>query len=129
MSRQQSAMSAEETRISDKREKDMKDNNNLPWGVLTGIRPSKIAAKLILGGMSERDAAQYFVDNYNAFNHLQTKNHDSAECIEALPPNLLQSYYKRVQKQKEKLSFSFLVMPSAAVTYLKLLQTSAETRW
>ena len=44
----------------------MKDNNNLPWGVLTGIRPSKIAAKLILGGMSERDAAQYFVDNYNA---------------------------------------------------------------
>lgn len=59
-------MSAEETRTSDKREKDMKDNNNLPWGVLTGIRPSKIAAKLILGGMSERDAAQYFVDNYNA---------------------------------------------------------------
>ena len=44
----------------------MKDNTNLPWGVLTGIRPSKIAAKLILGGMSERDAAQYFVDNYNA---------------------------------------------------------------
>ena len=59
-------MSAEETRTSDKREKDMKDNNNLPWGVLTGIRPSKIAAKLILGGMSEKDAAQYFVDNYNA---------------------------------------------------------------
>lgn len=43
----------------------MKDNN-LPWGTLTGIRPSKIAAKLIRDGMSERDVAQYFVDNYNA---------------------------------------------------------------
>ena len=59
-------MSAEETRTSDKREKDMKDNNNLPWGVLTGIRPSKIAAKLLCEGMSEKEAAQYFVDKYGA---------------------------------------------------------------
>ena len=33
-----------------------------------------------------------------------------------------------MQKQKEKRSFSFLAMPSAAVTYPKLLQTSAETK-
>ena len=38
--------------------------------------------------------------------------------------DFLQSYNKRVQKQKEKQSFSFLVMPSAVVTYLKLQQTS-----
>ena len=42
--------------------------------------------------------------------------------------DFLQSYNKRVQKQKEKRSFSFLAMPSAAVTYPKLLQTSAETK-
>ena len=37
--------------------------------------------------------------------------------------DFLQSYNKRVQKQNEK-HFSFLVMPSAVVTYLKLQQTS-----
>ena len=42
--------------------------------------------------------------------------------------DFLQSYNKRVQKQKEKQSFSFLVMLSAAVTYPKLQQTSAETK-
>ena len=42
--------------------------------------------------------------------------------------DFLQSYNKRVQKQKEKQSFSFLVMPSATVTYPKLQQTSAETK-
>ena len=42
--------------------------------------------------------------------------------------DFLQSYNKRVQKQKEKQSFSFLVMPSAVITYPKLQQTSAETK-
>ena len=42
--------------------------------------------------------------------------------------DFLQSYNKRVQKQKEKQSFSFLVMLSAAVTYPKLLQTRAESK-
>lgn len=40
--------------------------NNLPWGVLTGIRPSKIAARLMQDGMPEREAAQYFVEKYGA---------------------------------------------------------------
>lgn len=35
-----------------------------PWGVLTGIRPSKIATKLLLGGMSEREAVEYFSSEY-----------------------------------------------------------------
>ena len=42
--------------------------------------------------------------------------------------DFLQSHNKRVQKQKEKQSFSFLVMPSAVITYPKLQQTSAETK-
>ena len=42
--------------------------------------------------------------------------------------DFLQSYNKRVQKQKEKQSFSFLVMTSAVITYPKLQQTSAETK-
>ena len=42
--------------------------------------------------------------------------------------DFLQSYNKRVQKQKEKQSFSFLVMPSAVISYPKLQQTRAETK-
>ena len=38
--------------------------------------------------------------------------------------DFLQSYNKRGQNQKEKQSFSFLVMPSAVITYPKLQQTS-----
>ncbi len=35
-----------------------------PWGVLTGIRPSKIATKLLLEGMSVPRAAEYFMREY-----------------------------------------------------------------
>lgn len=35
-----------------------------PWGILTGIRPSKIATKLLLGGMSEENAIDYFIEEY-----------------------------------------------------------------
>jgi len=35
---------------------------NSPWGILTGIRPVKIAAKLVLGGASDGDVIKYFQD-------------------------------------------------------------------
>ncbi len=44
----------------------MTENTKSPWGVLTGIRPSKIATKLLLGGMSADDTVQYFVREYGA---------------------------------------------------------------
>lgn len=44
----------------------MTDNTKSPWGVLTGIRPSKIATKLLLGGMSADDTVKYFVREYGA---------------------------------------------------------------
>ena len=40
--------------------------NNTPWGTLTGIRPSKIATKLLLEGMSEPQAAEYFMREFGA---------------------------------------------------------------
>ena len=44
----------------------MTENTKSPWGVLTGIRPSKIATKLLLGGMSADDTVKYFVREYGA---------------------------------------------------------------
>lgn len=44
----------------------MTENTKSPWGVLTGIRPSKIATKLLLGGMSTDDTVKYFVREYGA---------------------------------------------------------------
>ncbi|MGN1093153.1 MAG: coproporphyrinogen dehydrogenase HemZ, partial [Monoglobaceae bacterium] len=38
--------------------------NETPWGILNGIRPSKIATKLLLSGMSEADAVKYFAEEY-----------------------------------------------------------------
>ncbi len=35
-----------------------------PWGILTGIRPSKIATKLLLDGMTKSDAVDYFINEY-----------------------------------------------------------------
>lgn len=37
-----------------------------PWGILTGIRPVKIASKLIRDGLSEEEIIKYFVDEYKA---------------------------------------------------------------
>lgn len=37
-----------------------------PWGILTGIRPVKIASKLLRDGMSKTEAAEYFVNEYKA---------------------------------------------------------------
>ncbi len=42
----------------------MQAENNSPWGILTGIRPSKIATKLLLEGMNDKAAADYFVNEY-----------------------------------------------------------------
>lgn len=42
----------------------MDNITNSPWGILTGIRPAKIATKLLLGGMSNSEAADYFVREY-----------------------------------------------------------------
>lgn len=42
----------------------MVNSEKTPWGILTGIRPSKIATKLLLGGMDEKSAAEYFVREY-----------------------------------------------------------------
>ena len=44
----------------------MTENTKSPWGVLTGIRPSKIATKLLLGGMSADDTIRYFMREYGA---------------------------------------------------------------
>lgn len=38
--------------------------NTSPWGILTGIRPAKIATKLLLEGMSKEQAAEHFVKEY-----------------------------------------------------------------
>ncbi len=40
--------------------------NNSPWGILTGIRPVKIAAKLINEGKTDEETVKYFMDTYNA---------------------------------------------------------------
>ncbi len=42
----------------------MINSDKTPWGILTGIRPSKIATKLLLGGMDEKSAAEFFVREY-----------------------------------------------------------------
>ena len=42
----------------------MTERNNAPWGILTGIRPSKIATKLLLGGMTDDEAVEYFIKEY-----------------------------------------------------------------
>mgnify|MGYP002518846472 CR=1 FL=1 len=44
----------------------MTENTKSPWGVLTGIRPSKIATKLLRGGMSADDTIRYFMREYGA---------------------------------------------------------------
>lgn len=46
----------------------MTENTNItPWGILTGIRPSKIATALLLDGLSEEQAAEHFVKEYGTF--------------------------------------------------------------
>lgn len=37
-----------------------------PWGILTGIRPVKIASKLIRGGMTSEEAEAHFAEEYGA---------------------------------------------------------------
>lgn len=57
--------------------------NNSPWGILTGIRPAKIATKLLDDGMSDNEVIEYFI------NECKT-NRDKAElaltCAKALLP-------------------------------------------
>ncbi len=38
----------------------------MPWGILNGIRPVKIAMKLLNGGMNENEALNYFKEEYGA---------------------------------------------------------------
>lgn len=40
----------------------MKNESKSPWGILTGIRPAKIAAKLLLEGRSDREVIEYFTN-------------------------------------------------------------------
>ncbi len=40
--------------------------NQMPWGILTGIRPVKIAMKLLKSGMSEEAVVAYFKSEYEA---------------------------------------------------------------
>lgn len=42
----------------------MTDNTKTPWGILTGIRPSKIATKLLRSGMSDAEAVLHFVNEF-----------------------------------------------------------------
>ncbi|MBO5955495.1 MAG: hypothetical protein J6Q10_01705 [Clostridia bacterium] len=39
---------------------------NSPWGILTGIRPVKIACKLIKSGKTPAETIEYFVNEYGA---------------------------------------------------------------
>jgi len=38
----------------------------MPWGILNGIRPVKIAMKLLNGGMSDEEVVAHFKNEYNA---------------------------------------------------------------
>jgi len=40
--------------------------NPLPWGTLTGIRPAKVAQKLLASGKSERETIQKLIKTYKA---------------------------------------------------------------
>jgi len=37
-----------------------------PWGILTGIRPVKIASKLLRDGLTDDETIKYFIDEYKA---------------------------------------------------------------
>ena len=39
------------------------DETKSPWGILTGIRPAKIATKLLDEGMSDDEVISYFINN------------------------------------------------------------------
>lgn len=41
-------------------------NNKFPWGTIIGIRPSKIAMKLLEENMTEEEIEEYFMTNYLA---------------------------------------------------------------
>lgn len=45
------------------------ENNTLPWGRLTGIRPAKIARKLYESGLSEAEVTNKFLQYYEADNY------------------------------------------------------------
>ncbi|MEY8000329.1 coproporphyrinogen III oxidase [Clostridium sp. Mt-5] len=51
-------------------------DRNLPWGTLVGIRPSKIALKLIKEGKSKGDIAEYF------YRHFCCRKDKSELCID-----------------------------------------------
>lgn len=38
------------------------DETKSPWGILTGIRPAKIATKLLDEGMSDDEVISYFIN-------------------------------------------------------------------
>lgn len=66
------------------------NNKEFPWGILTGIRPSKIAAKLMQNGMSKEEAAEYFVREYGAS---KVKGELAAEVAELELP-VINNMYK-----------------------------------
>ena len=39
-------------------------NDKLPWGTLTGIRPAKVAEKLLISGKSEQSVIENLINNY-----------------------------------------------------------------
>lgn len=43
----------------------MNQETNHPWGILSGIRPAKIATKLLTDGASKEQVLHHFVHNYN----------------------------------------------------------------
>ncbi len=40
----------------------MSETTNTPWGILTGIRPAKLATKLLREGKTDRDVMDYFLN-------------------------------------------------------------------
>ena len=53
---------------------------NKPWGILNGIRPAKIATKLLLEGKSGQEVMDYFVDEFGTSRDKATLALQVAKC-------------------------------------------------
>ncbi len=58
----------------------MIENNKTPWGILNGIRPAKIATKLINNGLSPSEVADYFVREFGTTRNKATLVVQTALC-------------------------------------------------
>ena len=62
---------------------------NIPWGTLVGIRPGKIAYKLIKEGYSKDEVIKYYEENYLTFKSKASLCYDIAESEKKLVSKIL----------------------------------------